>query len=124
MTLSTISWQQLDLKLQQSLSVLIKKNGRILVAICNKEDKTTHVTNVQMLQFNTPCSTNCTHKNIARIFVDGNGRAWTKTCALEKQFTPIIQHDKARDMRNAVIHQNLESSLCNFYGLAAYREHI
>ena len=35
-----------------------------------------------------------------------------------------IQHDKARDMRNAVIHQRLETSLCNFHGLAAYREHI
>ena len=27
-------------------------------------------------------------------------------------------------MRNAVNNQNLETSLCNFHGLAAYREHI
>ena len=27
-------------------------------------------------------------------------------------------------MRNAVIHQRLETSMCNFHGLAAYREHI
>ena len=58
------------------------------------------------------------------IFNDYNGHFWTRPCAFDKQFAPIIQHDKARDMRNAVIHQRLETSLCNFHGLAAYREHI
>ena len=27
-------------------------------------------------------------------------------------------------MRNVAIHQQLETSLCNFHGLAAYREHL
>ena len=42
----------------------------------------------------------------------------TLACALAKQYSPIIQHD------NAVIRQKLETSLCNFHGLAAYREHL
>ena len=42
--------------------------------------------------------------------------ALTSTCTL--------LHDKARDMRNVVIHQQLETSPCNFHGLAAYSEHL
>ena len=71
-----------------------------------------------------PCSLNCAHKRTLHIFIDGHGFFWTLACALEKHYSPIIQHDKARDMRYAVMHQKLEISLCNFHGLSAYREHL
>ena len=99
--------------------------GRLgMVSISNKEDTTTHITNVQMVQANVKCSTQCTHNQKMYVFNDGDGFFRIRPCAMENQFKPLVQHDKARDMRNAVINQNLETSLCNFHGLASYRELI
>ena len=103
-----------------------QNKGRVgILGLCNREDTNTHTLHFQMMQVNMPCSTtNCTHDGTLHIFNDYNGHFWTRPCAFDKQFAPIIQHDKARYMRSAVIHQRLETSLCNFHGLAAYREHI
>ena len=99
--------------------------GRLgMVSISNKEDTTTHITNVQMVQANVKCSTQCTHNQKMYVFNDGDGFFRIRPCAMENQFKPLVQHDEARDIRNAVIDQNLETSLCHFHGLAAYREHI
>ena len=78
-----------------------------VVSISNKEDTTTHITNVQMVQANVKCSIQCTHNQKMYVFNDGDGSFRIRPCAMENQFKPLVQHDKARDMRNAVINQNL-----------------
>ena len=100
--------------------------GRAAVAgICNKEDEDSHILTFQIALANIPCNDeNCSHPKELYLFNDQDGFFTFRPCALANPIFPIIQHDKALDIRNAVMHQNLKSTLCNFHALKAFRTFI
>ena len=96
------------------------RKGRAAVFTINaNENEESHARTFQIVTANIPCNEqNCEHEKSLYIFDDQNGFFWVRECALvSSTFCPLVQHDKATDIRNAVIGQGLKSTLCNFHGL-------
>ena len=95
------------------------------VSICNTEDFQSQVLTLQIVLGNIPCNDDkCLHQKELYLFNDENGFFWLTPCSLLNPFNPVLQHDKALDIRNAALYQLFHSSLCNYHGLNAFRVHV
>ena len=79
--------------------------GRIgMAAISNCKISEVHKIQLEITIANMPCHhSNCAHKKHLYIFYDNNGFFHLRPCTLKygSVFQPIIQHDKAWDIKTA-----------------------
>ena len=102
--------------------------GRIgMAAISNCEISKVHKMNLEITMANMPCrDSNCVHEQYLYIFDDNNGFFHLRPCTLlnGSTFQPVVQHDKAWDIKTACGDLSLNSDLCNFHTLKALKEEI
>ena len=100
-----------------------------MAAISNCEISEVHKMQLEITIANMPCHhSNCAHKKHLYIFNDNNGffHLRIRPCTLKygSVFQPIIQHDKAWDIKTACNDLILQSDLCNFHALQALKDKI
>ena len=98
-----------------------------MAAISNCEISEVHKMQLEITIANMPCHhSNCAHKKHLYIFNDNNRFFHFRLCTLKygSVFQPIIQHDKAWDIKTACNALILLSDLCNFHVLQALKDKI
>ena len=100
--------------------------GRIgMAAISNCGISKVHKMNLEITMANMPCcDSTCVHEQHLYIFDDNNGFFHLRPCTLlnGSTFQPVVQHDKAWDIKTACGDLSLNSDLCNFHALKALKE--
>ena len=75
-----------------------------------------HKMNLEITMANMPCrDSNCVHEQYLYTFDDNNGFFHLRACTLlnGSMFQPVVQHDKAWDIKTACGDISLNSDLCN-----------
>ena len=95
------------------------------ISISNVETEQAHKLHLQVVFSNIPCKNkHCQHERQLFIFNDRCGFLWYRPCSAVNPLKPMVQHDKALDIRQAVRSLSLSSNLCNFHALQAFRNYI
>ena len=98
-----------------------------MAPVSNCEISEVHKMQLEIIIANMHCHhSNCAHKKHLYIFNDNNVFFHLRPCTFKYDlvFQPIIQHDKAWDIKTACNDLILQSDLCNFHALQALKDKI